>query len=453
MGSITLMIRCVGNHFAPHASNVTAGPVSTGSLKSVVSMDRLLRYFLQQFIRRGAMTFTTASGAKFSCGDGSGRHVFVRFLTADAERRILINPELALGEVYMEGTFVVENGSIADALAILMDQPEILPRWAKLQWWLRYLGRHIRQFNPRSRAKNNVAHHYDLDGRLYSLFLDSDKQYSCAYFEGPDATLDDAQLAKKRHLAAKLLVRRGDKVLDIGSGWGGLGLYLAEMTDANVTGITLSTEQLQASNARAAEKNLSQSAKFFLEDYRDIPGPFDRIVSVGMFEHVGVDFYDTFFKRCAELLTDDGVMMLHSIGRSDGPDVTNPWIAKYIFPGGYIPALSEVMPAIERAGLLVCDIEILRLHYAETLKAWRERFMARREEAVQLYDERFARMWEFYLACSEMSFRKNNLMNFQIQLARRQGVVPMTRDYIAREETKLRGLEQGKGRRLRIAGE
>jgi cyclopropane-fatty-acyl-phospholipid synthase len=416
-------------------------------------MDRLLRYFLQQFIRRGAMTFTTASGAKFSCGDGSGRHVFVRFLTADAERRILINPELALGEVYMEGTFVVENGSIADALAILMDQPEILPRWAKLQWWLRYLGRHIRQFNPRSRAKNNVAHHYDLDGRLYSLFLDSDKQYSCAYFEGPDATLDDAQLAKKRHLAAKLLVRRCDKVLDIGSGWGGLGLYLAEMTDANVTGITLSTEQLQASNARAAEKNLSQSAKFFLEDYRDIPGPFDRIVSVGMFEHVGVDFYDTFFKRCAELLTDDGVMMLHSIGRSDGPDVTNPWIAKYIFPGGYIPALSEVMPAIERAGLLVCDIEILRLHYAETLKAWRERFMARREEAVQLYDERFARMWEFYLACSEMSFRKNNLMNFQIQLARRQGVVPMTRDYIAREETKLRGLEQGKGRRLRIAGE
>jgi len=416
-------------------------------------MDRLLRYFLQQFIRRGAMTFTTASGAKFGCGDGSGRHVFARFLTADAERRILINPELALGEVYMEGTFVVENGSIADALAILMDQPEILPRWAKLQWWLRYLARRFRQFNPRSRAKDNVAHHYDLDGRLYSLFLDSDKQYSCAYFEKPDATLDDAQLAKKRHIAAKLLIRRGDKVLDIGSGWGGLGLYLAEMTGANVTGVTLSTEQLQASNARAAEKNLSQSAKFFLEDYRDIPGPFDRIVSVGMFEHVGVDFYDTFFKRCAELLTDDGVMLLHSIGRSDGPDVTSPWIAKYIFPGGYIPALSEVMPAIERSGLLVCDIEILRLHYAETLKAWRERFMARREEAVQLYDERFVRMWEFYLACSEMSFRKQNLMNFQIQLARRQGVVPMTRDYIAREETKLRGLEQGASRRLRIAGE
>jgi cyclopropane-fatty-acyl-phospholipid synthase len=416
-------------------------------------MDRLLRYFLKQFIRRGAMTFTTASGAKFSCGDGTGEPVAVRFLTTDAERRILLNPELGLGEVYMDGTFVVERGSIADALAILLDQPEILPRWAKLQWWLRYLVRHAQQFNPRGRSKDNVARHYDLDGRLYSLFLDADKQYSCAYFETPEMTLDDAQLAKKRHLAAKLLIGPGDRVLDIGSGWGGLGLYLAEMTGATVTGVTLSTEQLQVSNARSDEKNLTRSAKFFLEDYRDIPGPFDRIVSVGMFEHVGVDFYETYFRRCAELLTDDGVMMLHSIGRSDGPDVTNPWIAKYIFPGGYIPALSEVMPAIERAGLLVCDIEILRLHYAETLKAWRERFMARREEAVRLYDERFARMWEFYLASSEMSFRKQNLMNFQIQLAKRQGVVPMTRDYIAREEAKLRGVERGNRPRLQIAGE
>jgi cyclopropane-fatty-acyl-phospholipid synthase len=416
-------------------------------------MDRLLRYFLNQFIRRGAMTFTTASGAKFSCGDGTGEPVSVRFLTTNAERRVLLDPELGLGEVYMDGTFVVEKGSIADALAILLDQPEMLPRWAKLQWWLRYLVRHAQQFNPRGRSKNNVAHHYDLDGRLYSLFLDADKQYSCGYFETPEATLDDAQLAKKRHLAAKLSVRRGDRVLDIGSGWGGLGLYLAEMTGANVTGITLSTEQLQASNARAAEKNLTQSAKFFLEDYRDIPGPFDRIVSVGMFEHVGVDFYDTYFKHCAELLTDDGVMMLHSIGRSHGPDVTNPWIAKYIFPGGYIPALSEVIPAIERAGLLVCDIEILRLHYAETLKAWRERFMARREEAVRLYDERFARMWEFYLASSEMSFRKQNMMNFQIQLAKRQGVVPMTRDYIAHEEARLRGIERSTRPRLQVAGE
>ena len=375
-------------------------------------MDRLLRYFLGQFIRRGTMIFTTASGSSFICGDGTGKPVAVRFLTSAAERRILFNPELALGEVYMDGTFVVENGSIADALTILLDQPEVLPAWGRPQWWLRYLIRHLKQFNFRGRARSNVAHHYDLDGRLYSLFLDADKQYSCAYFETPDATLDDAQLAKKRHLAAKLLIQPGNQVLDIGSGWGGLGLYLAEMADADVT------------------------------------GPFDRIVSVGMFEHVGVDFYDAYFRRCAELLGDDGVMLLHSIGRSTGPDVTSPWITKYIFPGGYIPAVSEVIPAIERAGLLVCDVEILRLHYAETLKAWRERFAARREEAVRLYDERFARMWEFYLACSEISFRKQNLMNFQIQLTKRQGIVPMTRDYIGNEEARLRGRERNARPRL-----
>jgi cyclopropane-fatty-acyl-phospholipid synthase len=380
------------------------------------------------------MTITTASGATFSCGDGTGEPVAIRFLTTDAERRILLNPELGLGEVYMEGSFVVENGSIADALAILMDQPDMVPRWAKLRWWLRYLARHISQFNPRGRAKNNVAHHYDLDGRLYSLFLDADKQYSCAYFETPDTTLDDAQLAKKRHLAAKLSIEPGDRVLDIGSGWGGLSLYLAEMTGADVTGVTLSTEQLQVSKARAAEKNLTQSVKFLLQDYRDVSGPFDRIASVGMFEHVGVDFYETYFRRCSELLTDDGIMMLHSIGRSEGPDVTNPWIAKYIFPGGYIPALSEVLPAIERAGLLVCDIEILRLHYAETIARWRERFAAERAQIALLYDERFCRMWEFYLAISEMSFRAGGHMNFQLQLAKRVDALPLTRGYIAEAE-------------------
>src|SRR3954469_6648849 len=225
------------------------------------------------------------------------------------------------------------------------------------------------------------------------------------------------------------------------------------MTGANVTGVTLSTEQLQLSNARAGEKNLRQSAKFVLEDYRDVAGPFDRIVSVGMFEHVGVDFYETYFKRCAELLTNDGIMVLHSIGRSEGPDSTNPWIAKYIFPGGYIPALSEVASAIERAGLLVCDIEILRLHYADTLRAWRERFLARREEAVRLYDERFARMWEFYLASSEMSFRKQNVMVFQIQLSKRQGIVPMTRDYMIHQEARLRDAERGQRPKLQLAGE
>ncbi len=416
-------------------------------------MDRLLSFVLGRYIRRGALTFVTADGKSFACGDGTGDPVVVRFRSAAAQRRLLLDPELALGELYMEGELTMERGTIADLLAIALSQPDMSPRWAKLQHWVRYILRHAQQFNPRQRSRNNVAHHYDLDARLYSLFLDPDRQYSCAYFENSTAGLDEAQLAKKRHLAAKLLIEKGQRVLDIGSGWGGLGLYLAEMTGALMTGVTLSTEQLEVANARAAEKQLSGCAKFVLQDYRDIPGPFDRIVSVGMFEHVGVDHYDTFFKRCAELLSPDGVMVLHSIGRPEGPGITNPWIAKYIFPGGYIPALSEVLPAIERAGLLVSDIEILRLHYAETLKAWRERFMARREEAVQLYDERFALMWEFYLASSEMSFRKQNMMNFQIQLTRRQDVVPFTRDYIGREEARLVAVERAISPKLQMAGD
>src|SRR5690242_9023985 len=353
----------------------------------------------------------------------------------------------------MDGGVIVEEGTITQELAIALGQKSDLPQWSRPQWLIRYLARRLAQFNPRKRARRNVAHHYDLDGRLYSLFLDADRQYSCAYFETPESTLDDAQLAKKRHVAAKLLVKPGQRVLDIGSGWGGLGLYLAEITGADVTGVTLSTEQLQLANARAAEKGLTGSARFLLQDYRDIEGPFDRIVSVGMFEHVGARFYDIYFQRCAELLSEDGVMLLHSIGRSQGPDSTNPWIAKYIFPGGYIPALSEVLPAIERAGLLICDIEILRLHYAETLKAWRERFMARREEAVQLYDERFARMWEFYLAASEMAFARQNMMVMQIQLTKRQGTVPITRDYLAAEGKRLRALESSRRPPIRLAGE
>jgi len=416
-------------------------------------MDRLLRSVLGRFIRRGSLTFTTARGMTFTCGDGTGKPVSARFTTPRAARRILLNPELALGESWMDGTFVVENGSISDVLAIVMNQPEVMPGLAKPRWWLRYFMRRLKQFNQPTRARRNVARHYDLDGRLYSLFLDADRQYSCGYFQAPDMTLDDAQFAKKRHIAAKLLVRPRDRVLDIGSGWGGLGLYLAETTEASVTGITLSSEQFQAANARAAEKNLAHSARFLLQDYRDVAGPFERIVSVGMFEHVGVDYYDSFFRRCAELLTDDGVMLLHSIGRSTGPDVTSPWITKYIFPGGYIPAVSEVIPAIERAGLLICDVEILRLHYAKTLQAWRERFMARREEAVRLYDERFARMWEFYLACSEMAFSKQNLMVMQIQLSKRQDVVPITRDYIANAEARLRRRERHAAPQLQIAGE
>ena len=415
-------------------------------------MDWLLRIVLTSLVQRGNLQVTSARGATFRFGDGTGKPVAVRFRTWQAQVAVLFDPELKLGEAYMDGSFVVESGTIADFLAVTL--PEGYGTvWARVLGGMRYVWRRLKQFNWRGRARRNVAHHYDLDGRLYSLFLDSDRQYSCAYFETPGTSLDDAQLAKRRHLAAKLMVARGGRVLDIGSGWGGLALYLAEVGGARVTGITLSQEQFAAAQSRAAEKGLSGKVQFHLQDYRDVADRFDRIVSVGMFEHVGVVYYDAFFRKCSELLADDGVMLLHAIGRSEGPSVTNPWIAKYIFPGGYIPALSEVLPAVERAGLLVTDIEILRLHYAETLKAWRERFLAHRDDVEKLYDAQFLRMWEFYLAASEMAFRKQNLMVFQIQMTRRQGVVPVTRNYIEREEARLRGLERGSAPPLRLAGE
>jgi cyclopropane-fatty-acyl-phospholipid synthase len=419
-------------------------------------MDSLLRIALNAFIRRGNLRLTTAGGRTFTFGDGTGPLIAARFTTAAAQRAVMLDPELALGEAFMDGTFVVERGTIAELLAVVLSQPENQkpPSWARLQWHLRYLYKRLQQFNHLARARRNVAHHYDLDGRLYSLFLDADRQYSCAYFESPAQSLDDAQLAKKRHLAAKLLLQKpGLSALDIGCGWGGLALYLAEICGASVTGITLSDEQFRVAQERAAEKGLAPVTEFRLQDYRDVAEKFDRIVSVGMFEHVGVGFYRTFFRKCADLLADGGVMVLHSIGRSEGPNITNPWISKYIFPGGYIPALSEVLPAVEHAGLLVTDIEILRLHYAETLKAWRERFLAHREAAERIYDRRFVRMWEFYLAASEMAFREQAMMVFQLQLTKRQGVVPMTRDYVAREEARLRALESSSRPPLRIAGE
>jgi cyclopropane-fatty-acyl-phospholipid synthase len=414
----------------------------------------LLSIFLSRFIRHGSLTVTAASGNVYTFGDGSGAPVAVRFANATAQRAVLLDPELRLGEAYMDGTLVVERGSVADLLEILMRQQHIAaPTWALPPRLIRHSFRRVQQFNLRSRSRRNVAHHYDLDGRLYRLFLDADQQYSCAYFESEGQSLDDAQLAKRRHLAAKLCVAPGTTVLDIGCGWGGLALYLAEIAKARVTGITLSKEQHARATERAAERGQAQQASFRLEDYRDVAGRFDRIVSVGMFEHVGVGFYDTYFRKCAQILADDGVFVLHTIGRSGSPGVTNPWIAKYIFPGGYIPALSEVLPAIERARLTVTDVEILQFHYAETLKAWRERFLAHREEAERLYDERFVRMWEFYLASSEMAFRESDMVVFQIQMSKRKGVVPQTRDYIGQEEARLRAIEAGYSAPLRLAGE
>ncbi len=389
-------------------------------------MNRLFQKLLGRAISRGNLRITTAGGSTFAIGDGSGSPVAIRFTTDGAEWGVLIDPELKLGEAYVDGGLVVEQGSITDLLALVLSQPKEakLPYWARVQWLSRYIGRRLHQFNSPRRAQRNVAHHYDLDDALYRLFLDADQQYSCAYFESPDQSLDDAQLAKKRHLAAKLLVRPNQRVLEIGSGWGGLSLYLSGICKARVTGITLSKNQLAVARQRAEEQGLSGQAEFRLQDYRSVVEHFDRIVTVGMFEHVGVGFYDVFFRKCAALLDEDGVIVLSAIGRSEGPNITNPWIAKYIFPGGHIPALSEVLPAIERAGLLLDDVEILRLHYAETLQAWRDRFNAHRDAIEQIYDLRFVRMWEFYLAASEMAFRKQAMMVFHLQLTKRQDVVP-----------------------------
>jgi cyclopropane-fatty-acyl-phospholipid synthase len=301
--------------------------------------------------------------------------------------------------------------------------------------------RSLQQWNPISRSRANAAHHYDLSDQLYELFLDPDRQYSCAYFSHDTDDLESAQRNKKRHIASKLMIEPGNKVLDIGCGWGGLALYLARECGADVTGLTLSEEQYKVAQRRAAAAGLAERVRFHLRDYREEKGTYDRIVSVGIIEHVGVPQYRRFFETVRGLLKPSGVMLLHAIGRSDGPGATNPWIRKYIFPGGYSPALSEVLPEIERAGLWVTDIEVLRLHYAETLRAWRQRFMANLDKVRALYDERFCRMWEFYLAASETAFRRSGHMVFQIQLARAVDTVPRTRDYMIDWEREHAGTE------------
>ena len=404
-------------------------------------MASLLHKAVARLIRTGALTVTDPDGTTRTYGDGSGRPVHVAIRTHGAARAIALDPMLAMPEAYMDGEFDVVEGDLIDFLQIAFTNlgnsmdGTTLP--ARMLEGARYALRRLQQFNTAGRSRQNVHRHYDLSGEMYRLFLDADMQYSCAYYARPDMALEEAQEAKKRHIVAKLNVGRGNSVLDIGSGWGGLGLYIARQFDAEVLGVTLSTEQIAVSTQRAQDAGLENHVHFELRDYRSLSERFDRIVSVGMFEHVGVNHYRTFFDKCATLLKPDGVMLLHTIGRSGPPAATNAFIRKYIFPGGYIPALSEVMPAIEKAGLVVTDVEILRLHYAETLKAWRERFMANRKRAVEIYDERFARMWEFYLAGSEASFRWQDMVNFQIQITKRNDTLPMTREYIHEGELAL----------------
>ena len=403
-------------------------------------MFRPLRYILDRLITTGDLNLIDADDRNYGFGDHSGPPVVARIADKWTEIRLALNPMLAIGEAYMDGRLIIEQGTIYDLLEIILKNLAAMRwlRWLKLIDDARSLARPLQNYNPGCRAKRNVAHHYDLDGSLYDLFLDADRQYSCAYFETDRTPLDEAQAAKKRHLAAKLNLRDGLKILDIGSGWGGLALYLAKTAHVEVTGITLSEEQLKVSRERARAMGLSRAVKFELCDYRKLEGKFDRIVSVGMFEHVGTTHYRSFFDKIGKLLTDGGVALLHSIGRFDGPASTNPFIAKYIFPGGYIPALSEVFPSIERERLIVTDLEILRLHYASTLRHWRQRFRASWHVAAEKLSERFCRMWEMYLAAAEVGFRYQNLMVFQLQLTKDQKALPLTRDYMHEAERELR---------------
>lgn len=416
-------------------------------------MHRLLHGVVDRLVRTGDLVVSGPDGTVDRYGDGNGPRVHVSITSKHAQRAILLNPWLAIPEAYMEGDLELLQG---DVLSLLRIAYENMGPWGYGTAWVKALEsvrvvfRRLQQINTTRRSRQNVHHHYDLSREFYRLFLDDDMQYSCAYFADPDMSLEEAQLAKKRHLAAKMNLQPGQQVLDIGSGWGGLGIYLASEFDVNVLGVTLSTEQHAVSTDRAHELGLDRQVHFELRDYRNLQERFDRIVSVGMFEHVGVNHYRTFFEKCASLLKPDGVMVLHSIGRAGPPAATNAFIRRHIFPGGYIPPLSEVLPHIEKAGLFVTDVEILRLHYAETLRHWRERFMKNRQKVVEIYDQRFARMWEFYLAGSEAAFRWQDMMVFQLQLSPRNDTLPIVRDYILDAERRMAAADRAGGSRIAI---
>ena len=405
----------------------------------------LIDLFLAKRVQRGTLTVHHADGKTLNFGtpEPGFPDVAIRFTDAGAAAAIVRDPGLGAGEAYMNGRLVVEQGDVRDLVRLLtMNDPweagqnGLAP--SPMRRAIQAVTHRIGRINMARRSKRNVAHHYDLSGRLYDLFLDADRQYSCAYFTDPSNSLEQAQDDKKAHIAAKLALKPGMTVLDIGCGWGGMALYLHQMTGARVLGVTLSEEQLKVARERAAAAGVSDMVTFELIDYRHVQGKFDRIVSVGMFEHVGPAHYKTFFRQCRDLLTEDGVMLLHTIGRAGGPGVTDKWTTQYIFPGGYNPALSEIVSANESLRFMVTDVEVLRLHYAYTLDDWYDRTVAARAQIVALYDERFFRMWQFYLAGAGAAFHFGGLVNYQVQFAKNRHVLPITRDYMLEGERRLR---------------
>ncbi|MFD0980538.1 class I SAM-dependent methyltransferase [Tropicimonas aquimaris] len=396
--------------------------------------NRVLDTSLRRLVGTGTLTVVDAEGSARTYGAGDAPRVTVHLKDPDLAQKLLRNPDLALGEAYMDGRLTIEEDDLPALMALLLmnrgDGRTIPAIQANLA--LRQMLRRAAQTNPLPRAQANVAHHYDISQALYDLFLDADLNYSCAYFRHPDDTLETAQAQKKAHIAAKLRLEPDMRVFDIGCGWGGMALTLARDHGARVLGVTLSEEQHRVASQRVQEAGLAERIELRLADYRTVTGSFDRVVSVGMFEHVGVPHYREYFSHVRDRLTGDGVALIHTIGRYTPPGSTSPWITKYIFPGGYVPALSEVMAAVEKERLWTTDVEVWRLHYAETLLKWRERFETNIDAVREMFDERFCRMWRYYLVASEMSFRHHNQVVFQLQLARRQDAVPLTRDYLHR---------------------
>jgi cyclopropane-fatty-acyl-phospholipid synthase len=404
-------------------------------------IERLIDKLLQQ----GHLTLVTPDGKRSTYGPGGGPSLTVRVTDRKTLFDIARNPRLAAGEAYMDGRLIIEDGTILDLMRLLVGAN----RWedktpgrgalnkGKKTW------KALFRRNPAKASRRNVAHHYDIGNDLYRLFLDKDLQYSCAYFTDPANSLEQAQSDKKAHIAAKLYLKPGQRVLDIGCGWGGMALCLNRIADVDVLGVTLSEEQLKVARQRAEEAGVSDRVTFELVDYRSVEGRFDRIVSIGMFEHVGAAHYDEFFAKCRSLLADDGVMLLHTIGKFGKASTPDPFTDKYIFPGYHLPSLSQMSAASEKARLIASDVETLRLHYAYTLSAWLERTEAAKDKIVAMYDERFFRMWQFYLAGGIVGFESGTMCNYQIQYIRDRNAVPITRDYMAEAEAKYRKSSAG----------
>ena len=392
-----------------------------------------LTRFLENLIKEDGFVLIDANAKEYIIGKPKKINpIKIRLLDKSLHYKLLFLPELYFGEAYADGSLVIENGTLTEFLDIAMKNigRSEINSFSKIIKKIKGTYRYFTNFNLAYKSKKNVAHHYDISEKLYDLFLDKNRQYSCAYFKKNTDSLETAQNNKIDHITKKLNLKPNQKVLDIGSGWGTLAIEIAKKSQCEVLGITLSENQLEYSNKKVKELNLENQVSFKLMDYRELDEKFDKIVSVGMFEHVGRKFYNTYFTKVSNLLKKDGIALIHTIGSIDSPRDPHPWISKYIFPGGYTPSLSEIVPSIEKSGLIISDVEVLRMHYSHTLRNWKERFLGKKEEVLSMFDEKFFRMWEFYLTGCEMAFKWGDQVVFQLQLAKDNSSVPNTRDYI-----------------------